>query len=53
MTGQQIFYRIPINSTDGTPADEHFRKDDLDSAGNAYVGQSVNDTVAKVTPDGV
>jgi hypothetical protein len=32
----------------------HLLGDDfsLDAAGNAYIGQSVNDAVAKVTPEG-
>jgi hypothetical protein len=59
-TGQQIFSRIPINTTSGTPAGPaeilatHLFGDDFsfDAAGNAYIGQSVNDTVAKVTPEG-
>jgi hypothetical protein len=59
LVGQQIFSRIPINS-DGTPAGPaeviaNIFGDDFsfDSEGNAYIGQSVNNTVAKVAPDGV
>lgn len=60
-TGQQIFSRIPINSADGTSAGPSeiiavdFFGDDFsfDQMGNAYIGQNIQNTVAKITPDGV
>jgi hypothetical protein len=61
-TGQEIFCRIPINSADGTSAGlaevivRNFFGDDFSFdqlTGNAYVGQNVRNTVAKITPDGV
>jgi len=60
-SGQALFSRIPINSTDGTPtgpaeviASNVFGDDfSFDPTGNVYVAQNAENTVAKITPEGV
>ena len=59
-TEQKLFSRIPINASDGTPAGPVeviatiFFGDDFsfDEIGNVFVGQNIQNTVAKITPDG-
>ena len=60
-TGQETFNRILINNKDGSAAGpaqvmtKNFFGDDFsfDQKGNAFIGQNVKDTVAKITPDGM
>jgi hypothetical protein len=60
-TGQLIFCRIPINMADGTPAGKAeviaknvFVNDfSFDDKGNAFAAQNVQDTVAKIAPNGM
>lgn len=59
--GQAIFCRVPINSADGTATGaveviaKNLLGDDFsfDANGDAYIGQNFENTIAKVTPDGV
>jgi hypothetical protein len=59
-TEQKLFSRIPVNTTDGTPAGPveviatNFFGDDFsfDEMGNAFVGQNIQNTVATIAPNG-
>jgi len=59
-TGQEIFSRIPINTTSGTPTgpaeiianNTYGDNFSFDQAGDAYVGENIRNVVAEITPGG-